>query len=405
MSITALPTGPAYAPPAIASRSAERAAAVPWYIVATALAATSIVVGVVWDISWHRTIGRDSFLSPPHLAIYLGGVLGGLSAGFRILKTTFAGSEAERAASVRIWGFRGPLGAWVSAWGGAAMLTSAPFDDWWHNAYGLDVEILSPPHVVLALGIGAIVAGATLQVLALQNHAGGARRTFYAALYAYLGGVTIATACIMATEFFLHIRQHSSGFYRVSAMVLPFFLVALARGGRLRFPATAAAAAYMAFTAAMVWVLPLFAAEPRLGPIVNRVDHMVPPEFPLLLVAPALALDLLLRRAREEELGGWAAWKSALVLGCAFLAAHLVVQWAFSMFYLRSPLADTWFFAANEFDYATNPSNTYRGRGDFFPGDLDARAARAGMLVAILYGVLSARVGLAWGGWMRRVRR
>ncbi len=28
------------------------------------------------------------------------------------------------------------------------MITSAPFDDWWHNAYGLDVKILSPPHVV-----------------------------------------------------------------------------------------------------------------------------------------------------------------------------------------------------------------------------------------------------------------
>ena len=57
---------------------------------------------------------------------------------------------------MRFWGFRAPLGAWVCIWGAFAMLTSAPFDDWWHNAYGLDVKILSPPHVVLAAGIGAI---------------------------------------------------------------------------------------------------------------------------------------------------------------------------------------------------------------------------------------------------------
>ena len=47
---------------------------------------------------------------------------------------------------VRFWGFRAPLGAWVAIWGAFAMLTSAPFDDWWHNAYGLDVKVLSPPH-------------------------------------------------------------------------------------------------------------------------------------------------------------------------------------------------------------------------------------------------------------------
>ena len=39
------------------------------------------------------------------------------------------------------------------------MITSAPFDDWWHNAYGLDVKILSPPHVVLVTGLVAVQIG------------------------------------------------------------------------------------------------------------------------------------------------------------------------------------------------------------------------------------------------------
>ena len=32
------------------------------------------------------------------------------------------------------------------------MITSAPFDNWWHEAYGLDVKIVSPPHTLLAMG-------------------------------------------------------------------------------------------------------------------------------------------------------------------------------------------------------------------------------------------------------------
>ena len=56
------------------------------------------------------------------------------------------------------------------------MLTSAPFDDWWHNAYGLDVKIISPPHMLLAAGIGAIQCGAMLMALAWQNRAVGNRQ-------------------------------------------------------------------------------------------------------------------------------------------------------------------------------------------------------------------------------------
>jgi hypothetical protein len=36
----------------------------PIYLYAVSLAALLTVVGVLWDISWHRSIGRDKFLSP-----------------------------------------------------------------------------------------------------------------------------------------------------------------------------------------------------------------------------------------------------------------------------------------------------------------------------------------------------
>src|SRR5207253_8500467 len=123
-----------------------RGSGLPWYVAAVMIAATSAVVGVMWDISWHRSIGRDTFWTPAHLAIYLGGVLAGAACGWLVLRTTFSATVEEQAAGVTFWGFRGPLGAWVAIWGALAMLASGPFDNWWHNAYGLDVKVRSEEH-------------------------------------------------------------------------------------------------------------------------------------------------------------------------------------------------------------------------------------------------------------------
>src|SRR5690242_6180745 len=87
-----------------------------WHARAVVLAAACVMVGVYWDISWHMTIGRDTFWTPAHLLIQAGGLIAGLSSGYVALRNTFVGSEAEHAASVRFWGFRAPLGAWVCVW-------------------------------------------------------------------------------------------------------------------------------------------------------------------------------------------------------------------------------------------------------------------------------------------------
>src|SRR6185295_4523887 len=175
----------------------SRTAAVPWFLYAVLFASTSVLVGVLWDISWHQSIGRDTFWTPAHLAIYLGGIVAGLTCGTLALRTTFAGTPEERGTTVRFWGFSAPLGAWVSIWGTFAMLTSAPFDDWWHNTYGLDVKILSPPHALLASGIGAIQVGAMLMILAWQNRAGTDRRL--ARLFLLAAGLQLLNASVLAT--------------------------------------------------------------------------------------------------------------------------------------------------------------------------------------------------------------
>ena len=66
----------------------SRPIALPWYLYAVLFASTSVVVGVIWDISWHTTIGRDTFWTPAHLAIYAGGAAAGIGCGFLVLIST-----------------------------------------------------------------------------------------------------------------------------------------------------------------------------------------------------------------------------------------------------------------------------------------------------------------------------
>jgi hypothetical protein len=383
-----LPVAPALA--------GEQARPVPWFLGAVLFGSTSIVLGLIWDICWHRTIGRDTFWSPPHLAIYLGGIVAGLSSAAVILRTTLRGSALDRAGGVRVWGLTGPLGAFLCGWGAGAMLVSAPFDDWWHNAYGLDVKIISPPHAVLALGITAIQVGAMVAAVALQNRQGERRGARLA--YAGAAGLLLTNTALMVYEYTIRILMHSSIFYIVAGLAFPLFLVAAARASRLRWPATAAAAVYTAILLAMLWVLPLFPAEPRLGPVRQHVTHMVPLQFPLLLLAPALALDLILRRWKGRH-----DWVLAFVLGTAFVGALLAVQWPFASF-LLSPSARNWIFATHVFPYYMSPTS-YAARHQFYPWDASTAALLRGLLLALPLAALSSRLGLAWGGWMSRVRR
>jgi hypothetical protein len=368
---------------------------VSWAIYAVLFASTSVVLGVIWDISWHRTIGRDTFWTPAHLGIYLGGVLSGLTCGWLALRTTFAGSAQARAAAVRFWGFRAPFGAWVSIWGAIAMLTSAPFDDWWHNAYGLDVKIISPPHMVLAAGIGGIQLGAMLMALASQNRAGGTRRDLNR-LFLLGAGLLVLLAATVATEYTQRWDMHQSLFYQVSAGVFVFFLVSAARAARTKWPATTVALVYSALTMVMLLVLPLFPGRPLLGPIYVQVDRFMPPDFPLLLVVPALVIDLLIRRATP---GGWRDWGLAAMLAVAFVLTFLAVQWPFADF-LVSPWARNDLFGSHRMDYGVPPEIQQRFY-ELNPAD----NVVVGLPIAIAIGFVSARFGLWWGNWMSRVRR
>jgi hypothetical protein len=376
-----------------------RAATDAWHARAVVIAAACVMIGVYWDISWHMTIGRDTFWTPAHLLIQAGGLIAGLTSGFVALRTTFAGTPDQRAATVELWGFRAPLGAWVCIWGCAAMVTSAPFDNWWHDAYGLDVRIISPPHMILALGIIAITLGALLLTLARQNQTTGRVQSHYAALFTIVAAFWLMNVWVMLTEYSYKEFMHGGLYYRVSAMMYPLVLLTIARASTLRWPATKAAAVYIAVTLTLMWFLQLFPAEPKLGPIYQRITHMVTMDFPALLVVPAFALDLVRRkldgRIRDVAL--------APILGLAFVASFLTVEWPFASF-LITEHSRNWFFNGANYVYFMSPQYVLRS---FRFADWGPWAAPLApqLLLAVALGAVSSYVGLKWGSWMRRVRR
>jgi hypothetical protein len=390
----------------------QREAAIPWFIWCSVLAVTSAMVGGHWDISWHRSIGRDAFWTAPHIAIYLCGVLAGISSGYLILSTTFgrrkrgaepgagtvgAGTDQNPASTtVRMWGFRGPLGAFVAAWGGVAMLTSAPFDDWWHNAYGLDVKIISPPHALLVLGMLAVQLGSLLLILGYMNRAQGAERTRFGQLFLYVGAMIVVLVMLFMMERTDRTQMHSAEFYRDLALALPLVLVGISRAAPHRWACTIMAAIYSLFMLAFLWILPLFPAEPKLGPVYNKVTHFIPPDFPLLLLAPAIALDLLRRVSR------WGVWREALAAATLFLATLAAVQWPFADF-LQSPWARNRVFGTMYFGYyepTTWLNHLYR---------FDERGSMAHFWavlgIAFLAALVMSRLGIGLGDWLRRIKR
>ena len=375
-----------------------------WPSLLMTAALTSIAVGITWDISWHETIGRDTFWTPAHMAIYFGGVLAGCVAGWLAVKHTFFGGQAERDASVSVFGARAPLGAWVTIWGTLAMITSAPFDNWWHNAYGLDVKIISPPHAVLGLGMLGISVGVLLLVLSRQNRFPDSS-TRGSGLFIYTGGVFVLLGGVFILEYIFPNEQHGGMFFKVCVLMFPARLVALGCAARVTWPATRVAAVYMGALCAIDWILTLFPAHPKLAPIFNPVTHMVPLPFPLLLVFPALAVDLVLLKTRKAQIKLWRV-DIAILLGAIFLAVLIPVQWFFAKFMI-SHSADNWFFMGNRIWGYSVPSGDWH----FQFWHLDPKRPDADLLtvraVAVSWALasVSSWVGLFFGRWMRKVRR
>ncbi len=97
-----------------------------------------------WDVWWHGAVGRDTFWEPPHILLY-SAVIVAISAGAYVWYKT----------REKIWRWLAVILAFIPI--------SAPFDELWHRAFGVEnlsspLILWSTPHLIL---IGAMAAGFT----------------------------------------------------------------------------------------------------------------------------------------------------------------------------------------------------------------------------------------------------
>jgi hypothetical protein len=377
----------------------QHVSGIPWYLWCAALAVTSVTIGGQWDVSWHRSIGRDTFWTPAHMAIYLCGVLAGIACGYLIFNTTFRRPPQMVASSVHVLGFTAPLGAFLAAWGGVTMLTSAPFDNWWHNAYGLDVKIVSPPHTLLMLGIVAVKFGTVLLILAAMNRTLDQSSQFrqLQCLLLYVGGMLLMFVMFFNMEYTWSELLHGAGSYIAVSIGIPLLYAAFWKASRNRWSSTCITAIYTIGWIAIILILPLFPAEPKLGPVYQPVTHFVPPKFPLLLIVPAVLVDLLWSRFGDGK-----KLLSALAGGPLFVLSLVAVEWPFADF-LMTKASENRFFATGDYDYGT-PSWSAEVQHLFIRPEHGA-VLWQGLGLAMLYAAIGIWVGLTLGNWMRSVKR
>jgi hypothetical protein len=273
------------------------------------------MLGSSWDVSWHFMWLRDD-LAPPHLLNSAGTVV----VVALVLFSSYTGYGVDRRA-LRL----------MQA-GTAIFLVAVPVDIVNHRVNGLDITSWSPSHALLYLGTAIMLAGAIrgwwlyaapgrvrdaialgLWLFFVENAVFPNQHQEYGvlSLRAYEAGRTTAEQQLLdfaaaqgqtPTTFMLPVPSWVHPAWLLCAGLLS--LVVARRVTGLRWAATAVAAVYLAYRAAM-WL--------------GLVAIGFPPSvLPLALLAGAVAVDLAVSR----RLPGWLA--GPLVAAVTYLAGALL---------------------------------------------------------------------------------
>ncbi len=353
-----------------------------WTAVALAAGALAVPITLLCDYAWESTIGIDRLWAWPHVANDLAILCIALAALALVRRRR---AEREGAVVIGIW--QGPLGAWVALWGTLAFLTAVIFDRWWQGSYGLIAGIWHPPQLLKAAAFITVISGAGMICRRLGSIS-----------FVATGGAMAGLAAVMMTPLMFANRQHDALFYQAAGAVYPALLVIVAVAGSSPWSATQSALIYMGSFALCTWVLPLLPGSPLAGPIFHPRSTLLPPPFPLVLVLPALAIDLLLRW-QPKQIHRFDQWAKAVELGLAFTLIFVITQWTFSAF-LLSPAADQPFFAGGGKQWPFFLQITPESQTTFWDSPARDLDAGSGFGVAVI-AILSSRLGLAVGRWLK----
>jgi hypothetical protein len=329
--------------------------------------------GLVWDVAWHRTIGRESFLSPPHVLMYAGVAVNGLVSAWAL-----------------VWGRRrhgAPGGLLLGGVGVLLAAAGAALDEWWHTNVGQDVNLWSPPHLVGLAGTLLIAVGLILAVAAHTRFALEPGRRAPRVVLLFCFADLVHKSMVALDHYTLDAWGRTPDFYPfLLALFLPAILVAATRA---LGPGAAAATATI-FSAEHALILSVLLA----------FDMRIPTLTPVPLV-PALAIDLVVALFPVPR----TSWLAPFAVGLAFTVVTYVQEAAWMAWAVGRPwdlervataLPDVTLAAIGSawlgWTLGALVANAARGRppGRAFGSPARARATAASALALLILGIASA---------------
>ena len=275
-----------------------------------------------WDVAEHIKGAVDRFWYPPHYGIYFGllmAALLSLAGLFVVFRGPGLPFEKLR---------QNPALTCIAVLNGFSFL-GAPFDAWWHETFGLDLSVWSPPHIHLIVGIALVIMACTLYFLdddavnaPLQRLRGLSRQSAiqsFALVMLMLILMTLFIEYESMRNFRLprFIEERPLWFYPLTWTALAIFPLMLYVGLTRRLGLiTLGMAAYI-----IVRLL-------LLGVDRTLFDYRGTPFYPLIL--PALAIDLTLAAlARRSSVPSWRSILVASLITTGVLALTTPLLWTY----------------------------------------------------------------------------
>jgi hypothetical protein len=327
-----------------ASASLERVTDLPaWSAGGVALGGAALIIAVIgflWDVSWHIDYGRDEFLfTPAHSMIVIGLLLLAVAAVTSVVLATV--NRADVGFTVK--GIRIPYSALALGVLGAGALCGFPLDELWHGAYGVDVTMWGPTHLLM-IG-GASFCPIALWLMLTEAGPEANKSGFARARRTLLAGAVLLGLSTFQGEFDFGVPQFQQLYHPVLISFAAGIGLVVAREALGRWGAVKAVAFFIGSRLALSLL------------IGQALNHVIP-RFPLYL-GGALLVELLWHVGRD-----WRPVQRAVIAGALVGTVGLATEWAWTVLWGWHPWTAT-----------------------LFPG----------IVVAVLMAVPAAIVGLAMG--------
>jgi hypothetical protein len=196
----------------------ERLTGIPgWAAVTSALSMFALLlagVGFYSDVAYHIAYGRDEELfTPPHVAILIGLTLILVAAVVAVVYATLTRVPTKlRLGSVRVPWSALPLGVI-----GVGAVTGFPVDELWHQQYGVDVTMWSPPHLMMILG--AAITGLASWLVVAESGARPRDSAWARGFHVVAAWLTLLGLTAAAGEFYFGVPQWQLLFHPVLVML------------------------------------------------------------------------------------------------------------------------------------------------------------------------------------------